>query len=391
MHLLIASASLPPEPSVRTSFLHQHGLWRTALRRFSFFLISLIILWAVVGYLATLPVVSNHPFWRKLRAQPQDFNLNAETVSFPSTDGIPLVAWYIHADGSPRATVILAHGIDGNRSDMLPRAWFLVRNHYNTLLVDLRAHGGSGGNYATPGYMESRDVLGAVDYLRNTRHQSGPIVAFGHSYGAVACLWAAAQSREIAAVIADGAFISFQNMMRRATELLAADPTRSPLQRFGLRLAGSRIAEWIVLPMYYLRTGVWPSIKEGNVLNAVPRIDDRAILFIAGQLDEICPPSNARLMYDLAESPKKAILIVPGADHDHTLAASLHLYEETVLHFLQNALLAGSAHAEQSMVDNQNDDRTNNRNEDTVKIYPGHPNVANRVEEPAAHNSANDS
>lgn len=288
--------------------------------------------------MATIPVVGNHPFWRTLRAQPQDFNLNAESVSFRATDGVPLVAWYIHANGEARATVILAHGIDGNRSDMLPRAWFLIRDHYNTLLVDLRDHGGSGGNYATPGYLESRDVLGAVDYLRNARHQSGPIVAFGHSYGAVACLWAASRSTEIAAVIADGAFISFQNMMRRATELLAQDPIRSPLQRFGLRLAGSQIAEWIVLPMYYLRTGVWPSIKEGNVLNAIPRIDDRPILFIAGQLDEICPPSNAHLMYDLAESRKKALLVVPGADHDHTFSANFHLYEETALRFLQNAV-----------------------------------------------------
>jgi uncharacterized protein len=323
---------------VKISPSPQHHFWQTALRRFALFLLALVVTWAVVGYLATLPVVGDHPFWRRLRAEPQDFNLQAETVSFPSTDGLRLTAWYIPAEGQPRATVILAHGIDGNRSDMLPRAWFLVRDHYNTLLVDLRAHGGSAGNYATPGYMEARDVLGAVDYLRNTRHDRGPIVAFGHSYGAVACLWAASRSTEIAAVIADGAFISFQNMMRRATILLAEDPTRSPLQRWGLRMAGSPVAEWIVFPMYYLRTGIWPNAKEGNVLLAIPRIDDRPILFIAGQLDQICPPSNTRIMYDLAASPKKEILVVPGADHDLTFATHPHLYEQTVLHFLNVAL-----------------------------------------------------
>ena len=45
-------------------------------------------------------------------------------------------------------------------------------------------------------------------YLQN-RGQTGPIAAMGHSYGAVAALYAAAQSPDIAAVIADGAFISF--------------------------------------------------------------------------------------------------------------------------------------------------------------------------------------
>jgi uncharacterized protein len=311
---------------------------RTVLRRFALILVIVLVIWALVGYLATMPVVGNHPFWRTMRAQPQDFNLNAQTVSFPSQDGITLMAWYIPADGQPRATVILAHGIDGNRSDMLPRAWFLVRNHYNTLLVDLRAHGGSGGNYATPGYVESRDVLGAVTYLRHTRNDHGPIVAFGHSYGAEACLWAASKTPEIAAVVADGAFISFDNMMRRATLLLSEDPDRSEIDRLGLRLAGSRVAEWIVLPMYYLRTGVWPSAQHANVLAEIPKLGQRPVLFITGELDKICPPSITRIMYDADLSPKKQLFIVPGAEHDATYAAHPDLYEKTVVQFLNNAV-----------------------------------------------------
>ncbi len=136
------------------------------IRRIGWIALSLILLWLVVGYLATIPVVGNDPYWRTLRAQPGEFGLHAETVFFPARDQTPLVAWYIPALGTPRGTVILAHGIDGNRSDMLPRAAFLVRDGYNALLVDLRDHGQSGGNYASPGYVESRDILGATIFSR---------------------------------------------------------------------------------------------------------------------------------------------------------------------------------------------------------------------------------
>jgi uncharacterized protein len=51
--------------------------------------------------------------------------------------------------------VIIAHGINGNRSDVLSHAAFLVRDNYNALLIDLRDHGESGGTYAGPGYTES--------------------------------------------------------------------------------------------------------------------------------------------------------------------------------------------------------------------------------------------
>jgi fermentation-respiration switch protein FrsA (DUF1100 family) len=220
----------------------------------------------------------------------------------------------------------------------VPRAWFLARDHYNTLVVDLRAHGQSRGNYATPGYLESRDILGALSYLRHGRHQGGPIAAFGHSYGAVAVLYAASKTPDIAAVIADSAFISFERMMRRATILLARDPDRSYVDRLGLEVAGTRAAEWAVIPIYFLRTEVWPSPGRSDLLSAIPRINPRPILFIAGQDDEICPPENARLMYEVADSPRKQLLIVPSAEHDQTYALAPHRYEETVVKFLNSAL-----------------------------------------------------
>ena len=202
------------------------------MTRFAYIIFALAVLWALVGYLATIPVVGNHPYWRELRERPENFGLKAEDVSFPSLDGIPLKGWYIRSHGISRGTVILAHGINANRSDMLSRANFLVRDNYNALLIDLRDHGESGGTFAGPGYMESRDILGALKYLED-RGRPGRIAVMGHSYGAVAALYAAVQSTEISAVLADSAFISFEDMVKRATTLLSKDPERSFVARLG--------------------------------------------------------------------------------------------------------------------------------------------------------------
>jgi pimeloyl-ACP methyl ester carboxylesterase len=100
---------------------------------------------------------------------------------------------------------------------MLPRASFLVRGGYNVLAIDLRGHGESAAQYASPGYLESRDVLGAIQYVHE-RGEHDPIVLLGLSYGAAAVVLAAAQSEDVAAVIADGVYPSgadvFENINR---------------------------------------------------------------------------------------------------------------------------------------------------------------------------------
>ena len=57
-------------------------------------------------------MIGDHPRWRGMNKGPQDFGLLGEAVSFRSTDGIPLKAWWLPAQGTPRVPVIIAHGID---------------------------------------------------------------------------------------------------------------------------------------------------------------------------------------------------------------------------------------------------------------------------------------
>src|SRR2546426_8324692 len=144
----------------------QRAGWRRVTKRMRNTRILLILglaalLWITLGWLATNPVVGNHQELRVLVAAPQDYGLQAQRVAFAATDGIPLVAWWLPARAEAKeahGTVILAHGGAGNRSHMLSRAAFLVRNAWNVLAVDLRMHGESGGGGVGAGFFAAEGV-----------------------------------------------------------------------------------------------------------------------------------------------------------------------------------------------------------------------------------------
>jgi len=127
----------------------------------------------------------------------------------------------------------------------------------------------------------------------------------------------------------------FQDMVHRATFLLARDPSRSFGERIGLRLASTRGVEEAVVPIYWLRTGIWMGSRTANTLSPLASIGKRPTLFVAGAEDQICPPENAQKMYRATRSPTKALLIIPGADHTSTFSSHPALYESTVISFLQ--------------------------------------------------------
>ncbi|HSU65945.1 MAG TPA: alpha/beta hydrolase [Tepidisphaeraceae bacterium] len=127
-----------------------------------------------------------------------------DVVHFRATDGIRLEGWWIPAthnehsdhrgeDKQGHATVLLCHGFGTDKASQLFLARDLVANGYNVLAIDLRDHGRSGGQFTGLGAVESRDVLGAVHWLRTARaDESRRILGLGESLGAVALIEAAA-------------------------------------------------------------------------------------------------------------------------------------------------------------------------------------------------------
>ncbi|MBE3568068.1 MAG: alpha/beta hydrolase [Thermogemmatispora sp.] len=122
---------------------------------------------------------------------PSEQNLDYEDVTFPSLDGVPLECWFIPAAGSNKL-IIANHPMGFSRSGLptqfepwhsrwapsgngfevnfIPDYKILHDAGYNVLTYDLRNHGFSSaanGGIVSSGIFEARDVVGALQYMRN--------------------------------------------------------------------------------------------------------------------------------------------------------------------------------------------------------------------------------
>jgi len=297
-----------------------------------------LLFYALVGYFGSADMFGDHPRWRGMNRGPADFGLKGETVAFASQDGIPLKAWWLPAEGTGHAVVIIAHGIDHTRQVMLPRAAFLVHGGYDVLALDLRGHGESGGSAVSPGLLEARDILGAIRYVRS-QGDSEPVVLLGLSYGAAASLIAAAQSSEVKAVVSDGAFTSGKILSEDISEHMVHDSHANLLVRALFAVSLCPGAAGATSLVYRLRSGVdlGPDLLSVKSYASGVKVP---VLLISGGRDWIVPTARARELFAAIPGNGKSLVVIPDAVHDTTYSTAPAIYANAVLSFLGSALKA---------------------------------------------------
>ena len=106
-----------------------------------------------------------------LTENPSVIGLNYENVAFPSLDKNLTMRGWLLPGGAGDPVIIMVHGNGYNRDDpsigTLNIAAQLVRNGYNVLMFDLRGYGESDGSTVGGGYLEKRDLEGAVAYIKS--------------------------------------------------------------------------------------------------------------------------------------------------------------------------------------------------------------------------------
>ena len=106
-------------------------------------------------------------------------------VMLTGTNKLLLEGWWMQVPNAV-GTVILFHGYNGNKGNLLPEAAYFRSLGYNTLLMDFRAHGNSEGLTCSVGYKEAGDVYTAWNFVAGKTNK--PIVLWGVSMGAAAIL-----------------------------------------------------------------------------------------------------------------------------------------------------------------------------------------------------------
>jgi pimeloyl-ACP methyl ester carboxylesterase len=120
---------------------------------------------------------------------------------WPQTDWT-IPAQPLKPQSAPKATVILLHGFQDSKEDMIHWALYLAQHGYRTVLVDLRGHGRSTGNWIGYGAFEARDLKQVIDELERRQLVAGRIGILGISYGASVGLQLAGLDKRVEAVVA---------------------------------------------------------------------------------------------------------------------------------------------------------------------------------------------
>ena len=246
-----------------------------------------------------------------------------EDVFVPSRDGLKLHALVLPAEKPSRRVVILHHGFTGQAEDTAFHARFFHRQGYQVLLLDLRAHGRSEGQYVGFGILDRFDTSEWVKYCRLRFGQDAKIVLHGTSMGAATVLMSLGVpevQRTVSAAIADCAFTSpsdiFSQVIKRDYHLPPA-PILKVNGLYAKKVAGYRFDEYSTL--------------EALEKNRVP------VLFIHGKADSFVPPWMSEENYRACAAPKR-LLLVDNAGHGNSVFENTPLYEQTELEFLARTL-----------------------------------------------------
>ncbi len=311
-------------------------MWKTWLRRISLSVVGLFLL-VVCGFIFgwapyfLARIATRHPFVYHDRENegltPASFGLAFQDVSFRSADGVPLSGWWV---GAPQAkgTVIMVHGLNRSRIEMVRRVPFVHGEGWNALLFDLRHHGASGGAATTFGAKEEQDVDAAARLARE--RSPGPVVLWGVSLGAASSVLAAAEDASIAGVICDSSYRSLDDTVRHHLRLFRSF-------RWWLRF----VPVWPVADEALYWMGRLGGFDPGSVdiRAAAARLSGRPALFVATSEDPRMPKEIA-FELQAAVGPTAEVLVVPGRSHGGAWRDGTAAYESAAHALLQRSLAA---------------------------------------------------
>ncbi|MBI5088036.1 MAG: alpha/beta fold hydrolase [Actinobacteria bacterium] len=247
---------------------------------------------------------------------PSSVGLQYLDVELVTADDVDLAAWYVPSTNG--AAVVMLAGAGSTRSDEVDRAAAIARHGYGVLLLDVRGHGGSGGEAMLYGWYGERDVRPAIDYLLARPDVTGGRVGvIGMSMGGQQAVAAFGADTRIRAEVADGV------VGRHTSEIEAPNPV-------------DRFMGWLMSATSEVLTSApHPTPLRESVRSAAPH----RLLVIAGERVGL-ERDFARTLVD-ASPGSVEVWIAPDSGHTEGFARYPQEWERRVVGFLDEQLRAG--------------------------------------------------
>ena len=213
------------------------------------------------------------------------------------------------------ATVVLCHGYESSRSELLTLVTALQDRQYNVFLFDFAAHGANAG-ITTLGYREADELRKAIDVLA-ARGDLDParFGLWGYNLGAYAALREAENDKRVRALVLDSVYDQPQQMVKVGVE-------RNGLGTFPLMIRSAQFSFGYLNKAHRQDP---PLSSQLVALNGVP------ILFIQA-LDDPELGAITRQMFLKAPEPREQA-IIPHGNFVSLSDAEKREYESRVVSF----------------------------------------------------------
>jgi fermentation-respiration switch protein FrsA (DUF1100 family) len=242
-----------------------------------------------------------------------------EAHRLKSRDGYELGAWLLRGN-EEAPSVLLLHGNRGSREKCLDRAAILAAEGCTVLLVSLRAHGDSAGEFNDIGYSARHDVIAAIDFLERTC-PGRPIVVHGTSMGAAAAVFASGElAGRIRGYVLECPYADLKTAVWNRIE----DALPPVLDSLAFR--GLLVVSPLVLPEL-------ERISPVAAIAAVP--SDVPVLILAGGQDRRARPAESIALYERVKS-HGTLMIFERGNHVRLHVSDPERYQQAVLGFIRS-------------------------------------------------------
>ena len=245
-----------------------------------------------------------------------------EDVSFTTSDNVHLKGWIF--PGVKNKAVIMVHGMWQNRlnddSHTVSIAKELLQAGYTVMLFDMRGNGASEKARVGFGFVENRDLIAAVQVLKQKHFIEQRIGIIGDSLGAITLLHTAPELRGIGAMIADS---PASDMKKLVSDRMLID---------------KHLPRFLHPGIFFMSEHVFGiPVRDRMPISSVEATPERTYLFLHGEKDDYIPIENSKILLSKANQFSKLVTF-KDATHVHTYATDPELYRKTVFTFLEQQL-----------------------------------------------------